>query len=336
MGGNGPGLLGARNHQPRCQGARHRSSVSPSAPEPGINKGWEAGRRPRRPGQLEEDLIQFQASFVLLLTQDVLQFGDHGQVLTEAPPPPVSGGPGITFSPRTHFAGLLPLPPPSRTPRRQMREHRLLLIFSLFVLPLFTRHVHTVLRAHRWAEDQSPLCCPSQPPSPPRTWAEAPAPGALLLGVDGGPGNVSPNTMCETEGWGRGQEGVGRAVPPAPKLETQPGVSPHLATTWSKNYKKLGDHHPPLLPELPWGGALDSLLTQKSCLESWELFLRLDFFIYKPFLCSQLRGGEAKLEPFSPLWECWAGGRGRVEGKVWGWRQHAYQFCNLRQVGAPL
>lgn len=105
-----------------------------------------------------------------------------------------------------------------------MREHPLLLIFSLFVLLLFTRHVHTVLRAHRWAEDQSPLCCPSQPPFPPRTWAEAPAPGALLLGVEGGPGNVSPNTMCETEGWGRGQEGVGRAVPPAPKLETQPGV----------------------------------------------------------------------------------------------------------------
>ena len=202
MGGNGPGLLGARNHQPRCQGARHWSSVSPSAPEPRINKDWEAGRRPRRPGQLEEDLVQFQASFVPL-TQDVLQFGDHGQVLAEAPLPPVSGGLGITFSPRTHFAGLLPLPPPSQTPRRQMREHHLLLIFSFFVLPLFTRHVHTVLRAHRWAEDQSPLCCPSQPPFPPRTWAEAPAPGALLLGVKGGL-KMSPPTSCVKQRAGEG------------------------------------------------------------------------------------------------------------------------------------
>ena len=39
------------------------------------------------------------------------QIWDHGQVLAEAPPLPME--PGITFSPRTRFAGLLPLPPPS-------------------------------------------------------------------------------------------------------------------------------------------------------------------------------------------------------------------------------
>lgn len=163
---------------------------------------------------------------MLLLTQDALQFGDHGQVLAEAPPPPVSGGPvSPSHQGPTSLVSFFSLHPPNPK-EANARAHRLLLIFSLLVLPLFTQHVHTVLRAHRWAEDQSPLCCPSQPPFPPRTWAEAPAPGALLLGVEGRPGNVSPNTMCETEGWGRGQEGVGRAVPPAPKLETKPGVSP--------------------------------------------------------------------------------------------------------------
>ena len=255
-GGDGPGLLGARNHQPRCQGARRWSSVSPSAPEPGINKDWEAGRRPGRPGQPEEDLVQFRCSFMLLPSSRTM---DRSLLRHRRCPcgrvSPSRQGPTSPVS----FLSLRPAEPGGGK-----RAASSALVFSLLVLPLFTRHVRAVLRARRWAEGQSPFCCPSQPPCPPRTRAEAPAPGALPLGVEGVPGNVPPNTTCETEGWGgaRREWGERFLLLPNPRhnRRLEPCTVPSPGYNLPQNYKKLGDNAP-LLPELPWGEALDSLLS---------------------------------------------------------------------------
>lgn len=153
---------------------------------------------------------------------------------------------------------------------------------------------------------------------------------------------MSPPTPRVKQRAGEGPGGNGESGSSCFQTRDTTGVwslalSPHLATTCPKatrNWETTALSFLSCPGERRWTAFC--LLTQKSCLESWGLFVRLDFFIYKPFLCSQPREEEAKLEPFSPLLECWAGGRGRLEGKVWGWRQHFYQFCDLRQVGASL